>query len=226
MSQTRLLQALQRGLGDGPGSVADVSVMSAILADPGAHARGGNDMLRAIRQRAESTHSDNVAVVAKQLKSELADKVTLTHVLGKGSSGTVYKGNWRGLEVAVKTLLFPVSQMGQAVADKPRAVMEAATCLSLNHRNVVATYRWVLGATLTGPEWLGARFPARPAASCTLAGAVALPVQGVRMPACGNGSRACHGCTSMSQPAEVLYIYVGRGIYSYMAPHNRNYVYR
>ena len=49
----------------------------------------------------------------------------------------MHAGEWRGLEVAIKTVLFQTGQsrrMAQAVAG------EAAIASNLTHRNVVATY--------------------------------------------------------------------------------------
>ncbi|GFR47604.1 hypothetical protein Agub_g9339 [Astrephomene gubernaculifera] len=56
-------------------------------------------------------------------------------VVGSGAYGTVYRGQWQGLEVAVKTLVFSASS-----ENRRRALQEAALCQSINHRNIVATY--------------------------------------------------------------------------------------
>lgn len=87
-------------------------------------------------------------------------------------AGVVYEGRWRGLRVAVKTILFPAPPPAPAPPTSPvsiregargssasgagsgglsgpqalaqcRVVSEAATCLALNHPNIVATYKWV-----------------------------------------------------------------------------------
>lgn len=50
----------------------------------------------------------------------------------------VYKGKWRGLEVAVKTVLFSEQRNGT----EQRAIMEAAVCASVVHPNVVCTYHY------------------------------------------------------------------------------------
>lgn len=75
----------------------------------------------------------------------MPDALVLHDVLGTGSCGTVYRGEWRGLRVAVKSLVF--AEGGAFVAGQPmpaaRAVTEAAVAVSVSHRNVVATYRWV-----------------------------------------------------------------------------------
>lgn len=75
----------------------------------------------------------------------MTDALVLYDVLGTGSCGTVYRGEWRGLPVAVKTLVFDEGNAFKAGQPMPydRAVTEAAVAVSLNHRNIVATYRWV-----------------------------------------------------------------------------------
>ena len=58
-------------------------------------------------------------------------QVTLAGTLGSGSWGTVYKGAWRGLPVAVKTMLFTDGPAGTpGVLPMERAVTEAAVCVS------------------------------------------------------------------------------------------------
>jgi serine/threonine protein kinase len=95
-----------------------------------------------------------VQAVAQHLDPAAADKLTLHGVIGKGGWGTVYRGSWKGLGVAVKTVVFSGGQheaaaraldsTGRSVRQMPydRAVSEAAICKSINHRNVVATYHW------------------------------------------------------------------------------------
>lgn len=78
-----------------------------------------------------------VKEAASQMQAVEADRVVLTGVLGRGSWGTVYKGAWRGLAVAVKTVVFSDGSGGALPLQ--RAITEAAVCASVNHRNVVAT---------------------------------------------------------------------------------------
>ncbi|KXZ54286.1 hypothetical protein GPECTOR_5g373 [Gonium pectorale] len=74
--------------------------------------------------------------MAQELKANVKDDaIKLETVIGCGSFGTVYKGIWQGLPVAVKTLVFSASN-----ASRRRALQEAALCQSISHPNVVATY--------------------------------------------------------------------------------------
>ncbi|KAG2434722.1 hypothetical protein HXX76_007612 [Chlamydomonas incerta] len=61
--------------------------------------------------------------------------IVLEGVLGHGSFGTVYKGTWQGLSVAIKTVVFSSSQ-----ESRKHALKEAALCQSISHPNVIATY--------------------------------------------------------------------------------------
>ncbi|KAG2493134.1 hypothetical protein HYH03_008559 [Edaphochlamys debaryana] len=71
-----------------------------------------------------------------ELRATVGDvAIQLESMIGSGSFGTVYKGTWQGLSVAVKTVVF------SANADsRRRALQEAALCKSINHPNVIATY--------------------------------------------------------------------------------------
>ncbi len=77
-------------------------------------------------------------------------------MLGRGSNGIVYAGNWRGLPVAVKTIVFEAwegggeeeagaargpSTAGKARLRFVRAVMETAISASVGHRHVVRVGR-------------------------------------------------------------------------------------
>eukprot|EP00892_Ulva_mutabilis_P012771 jgi/Ulvmu1/9867/UM057_0021.1 len=86
------------------------------------------------------------------LQAELhEDQLKLHGVIGRGGFGTVYHGEWRGLDVAIKTVIFSSDhgdRQTQVVAS------EAAIASNLSHRNVVATYNHdVLDvAKAVGPE--------------------------------------------------------------------------
>ena len=69
------------------------------------------------------------------------EELSLVEPIGKGGFGTVYKGMWRNLEVAVKIVVFAQFGPGGVENDK-RAITEAAVCMSVVHPNVTATYHY------------------------------------------------------------------------------------
>ncbi|GLI66603.1 hypothetical protein VaNZ11_010524, partial [Volvox africanus] len=82
-------------------------------------------------------------------QSELGEQqqqVTIISQLGAGAHGVVYKGEWRGLEVAIKTLLFQAF-VGSNADDsgnslKEQAMLEAAIATTLFHPNVINTFSY------------------------------------------------------------------------------------
>ena len=54
--------------------------------------------------------------------------------------GKVFRGRWRGLEVAVKRLVLPTNLSG-AVRNERMAIMEAAISSSVSHPNIVKVGR-------------------------------------------------------------------------------------
>ncbi|KXZ50660.1 hypothetical protein GPECTOR_15g344 [Gonium pectorale] len=76
--------------------------------------------------------------------AELQERdLEIQRVLGCGTSGVVYLGMWRGLSVAVKTLVVPDVSAAEGRAHQ-RAALEAAISMSMGHPNVVATYTYQL----------------------------------------------------------------------------------
>ncbi|GIL91710.1 hypothetical protein Vretimale_14832 [Volvox reticuliferus] len=71
----------------------------------------------------------------------LSTDLILGEMIGEGTFGKVYRGLWRGTEVAIKTIILPTNMSGKEKREK-MAVMEAAISSSLAHPNVVATYTY------------------------------------------------------------------------------------
>lgn len=59
------------------------------------------------------------------------------HVRNAGAETGVRAGEWRGLSVAIKTVIF---QSGQDSQETAHIASEAAIASNLNHRNIVSTY--------------------------------------------------------------------------------------
>ncbi|GFR45490.1 hypothetical protein Agub_g6834, partial [Astrephomene gubernaculifera] len=88
---------------------------------------------RIARVRAELSSKMVVASSAE----DLSDVVNL-QLVGKGTFGRVYKGEWKGVTVALKVISVPVSQYGQA--QWQHVLGEAAISTLLNHPCVLQTY--------------------------------------------------------------------------------------
>ena len=74
------------------------------------------------------------------------DKLEMLHTIGGGAHGTVFKGRWRNMDVAVKTVLFPFEHGSSSAAAKQRAVLEAGVSCSVSHANIVSTYHYDIKA--------------------------------------------------------------------------------
>lgn len=75
----------------------------------------------------------------KQISSFSAkesERLVLTSIIAKGGFGTVHKGRWRNLDVAVKTVMF-----NRLDEERKHVVSEAALASSMSvHPNVVSTF--------------------------------------------------------------------------------------
>ncbi|PNH02056.1 putative LRR receptor-like serine/threonine-protein kinase [Tetrabaena socialis] len=113
------------------------------------------------RQQSSWGGAQQMARAIQLLRAELRDPDLDVHaVLGLGSFGVVYSGVWRGLRVAVKTLVVPVAAAGaeglpglagRDARTRQRAVLEAAISLSMSHPNVVATFAYELKPLVQQP---------------------------------------------------------------------------
>ncbi|GLC44203.1 hypothetical protein PLESTB_000752900 [Pleodorina starrii] len=89
---------------------------------------------------------DRIAKVRAELSSKMVvasssddlSDVRNLHLVGKGTFGRVYKGEWKGVTVALKVISVPVGQYGQA--QWQQVLGEAAISTLLNHPCVLQTY--------------------------------------------------------------------------------------
>jgi len=97
--------------------------------------RGGPDaepeLTRASLIHAISAHTSGIEDCAATIESQIA----------AGGNGVVYKGTWKGITVAIKTVIFQ-DAMDSANRQRQRAVFEAAISSSVAHKNIVQTYAY------------------------------------------------------------------------------------
>ncbi|KAG2428243.1 hypothetical protein HYH02_014425 [Chlamydomonas schloesseri] len=123
---------------------------------------------------------DRIAKVRAELSSKMVvassgddlSDVRGLQLVGKGTFGRVYKGEWKGVTVALKVISVPVSQYGQA--QWQQVLGEAAISTLLNHPCVLQTYSVAL------LEYSPARKPPSVASEDALGGS-------------GNGANANNG---------------------------------
>lgn len=84
-----------------------------------------------------------ISALIDSLNKEFNDPALhVQDILGSGSYGVVYRGTWRGLDVAIKTLLYHVGVTPDRL--RQRNMLEAAIGSTLSHPNVVATYTHII----------------------------------------------------------------------------------
>ncbi|KAG2424697.1 hypothetical protein HXX76_014273 [Chlamydomonas incerta] len=92
--------------------------------------RDGGGIARAVRK----------VTAAMTAAVERDEELRLECVIGRGAFGVVCLGSWRGLPVAVKTLVVHAALLGEEGCRRQRAVLEAAISSTLCHPNLVQTY--------------------------------------------------------------------------------------
>ncbi|PNH00436.1 putative serine/threonine-protein kinase, partial [Tetrabaena socialis] len=120
-----LLATAGAATGSGSGPAADAAAAQTALL----MTTGGGSL--------EQMHS-----IISLLGRDFNDKQLAVHnLLGKGAHGTVYRGTWRGLEVAVKSMIF---NSDSSARQQQRPLLEAAISSNLAHTNIVTTYSYEL----------------------------------------------------------------------------------
>ncbi|KAJ9525252.1 hypothetical protein QJQ45_020784 [Haematococcus lacustris] len=121
--------------------------------------------------------AQQLRALVNNMQQELEEQeVEVSRVIGQGGFGVVYQGTWRGLTVAVKTLVFTVLPSMPAGKRQQRAMTEAAICRTMQHPNIVATYAYDLQVRPHQQAWPGepcmacspCRVPQRQARPCHL----------------------------------------------------------
>ncbi|GIL48174.1 hypothetical protein Vafri_4863 [Volvox africanus] len=107
-------------------------------------------------------HDDhqNVLDVVNLIQAELRDPdLQLEAMIAHGTFGAVYRGVWRGLSVAVKTMVVATEPDGsrEGRQARQRAVLEAAISLSMAHPNVVVTYSYDVKPLVHAPVEVGSQ---------------------------------------------------------------------
>ncbi|KAG2440195.1 hypothetical protein HXX76_004307 [Chlamydomonas incerta] len=124
----------------GSGNVPQSPAVKAIAGATGMNGEGTSDDSSA--PPVDRPPLEVLNAMMASLTQEMDDQhLRILEVIGQGGFGVVYKGQWKGLNVAVKTITFQDRVAGGEKAQH-RAILEAAISSSLAHPNVVTTYSY------------------------------------------------------------------------------------
>eukprot|EP00892_Ulva_mutabilis_P012786 jgi/Ulvmu1/9880/UM057_0035.1 len=124
-------QSQSRGMGSGGGTASVEGSEDTSEGPTTMHSARGTS---GVRGRVAAAVQEMQGALQAELQE---DQLKLHRVIGRGGFGTVYHGEWRGLDVAIKTVIF------QSCGGDQQAIVvatEAAIATTLVHPNVVATY--------------------------------------------------------------------------------------
>eukprot|EP00198_Chlamydomonas_reinhardtii_P013398 XP_001702735.1 serine/threonine protein kinase [Chlamydomonas reinhardtii] len=118
------------------------------------HNRSTTERERSSDAISQSPVLEELLRLSVDLAGEIDDnQLIVTDVVASGGFGTVYKGMWHNLAVAVKIVLFSTASVNRRIA-----LQEAALSKSISHPNIIATYAVdakpmsVLGRVLNQPQ--------------------------------------------------------------------------
>ncbi|GAX84475.1 hypothetical protein CEUSTIGMA_g11895.t1 [Chlamydomonas eustigma] len=98
----------------------------------------------------ELLESVRLQITNTTMEERPSRKIEQLDMIGSGSYGNVFRGTWRGQEVAIKNMVLP-SNMSGAERSQRMAIMEAAISNSLSHPNIVKTLHYSLKPVMESP---------------------------------------------------------------------------
>ncbi|KXZ49949.1 hypothetical protein GPECTOR_18g107 [Gonium pectorale] len=129
-------------LSDQSGETVGANVANS-TAQPSLHAKVSNcDSMLAESAPAVTPLHVELHQLIMDFGREIEDKhLTIHDALGSGGFATVYRGTWRGIDVAVKVIEFQDRIAGDEKL-RVRAMTEAAIAANIQHANIVTTYSY------------------------------------------------------------------------------------
>lgn len=134
----------QQGSSDAQDRIGSPAMLHVTVSDPSNATDGSKPVPKAPMQELQSMILD--------LAEAIKDKhLTVLGPIGRGGFATVYKGMWRGIDVAVKLVDFE-DKVVDGVAMQRRALTEAAICANIQHNNIVTTYSFDIRPAMAAVE--------------------------------------------------------------------------